>query len=158
VVAAMSFNPYQPPTSAYDSGYTAADAGPIVTDRIVQGMRKTKPWVTFLAVLGFIGAGFSALGGLGMLLGGASSEIPGGAGIGLAYLVIAGLYFAPALFLFRYGSSIGKMLAGGGLPELENAVESQASFWQLTGVLVIVGFVLGIVMTVAMAAVFASQF
>jgi hypothetical protein len=42
-----------------------------LTDSIVDSLSKTRPWVLFLAILGFIGAALMALGSLPMLLGSA---------------------------------------------------------------------------------------
>ncbi|PRP94731.1 hypothetical protein ENSA5_40540 [Enhygromyxa salina] len=153
----MSFNPYQPPTPAYDTSYTQQSpqaGGAVVTDRIVNSLRKTRPWVAFLAILGFIGSGITLLGGLGALV--AASEVELGAGIGIAYLFVGAIYLIIALSLNRYATSISRLIHGGGVEELENAVDAQASFWQLAGIMTLIGMVLMVIMVVAAAAIGAS--
>src|SRR5262249_18878408 len=89
-------NPYRPPLS-HDGGDTP------VPPAITQLLRQTKPWVTFLAILGFIGAGFMALVGVAVVAIG-SSLGPKGLPwpFGLIYILGSVLYLFPSLFLLRY--------------------------------------------------------
>jgi hypothetical protein len=145
----MSFNPYEPPTSAYDGGYTNPNAGAVVSDRIVAALRKTRPWVTLLAVLGFIFGGLTALGSLA-----AFSMMPA---IGFAYLVVAGIYIGVSVMMLKYSNAINKLLHGGGITELEEAIDAQASFWQLAGILTLIFIVLMVIGGVMAAAIGASM-
>ena len=133
----MSFNPYQPPTRASDGHFTSTDSGAILTPRVVEAMRRTRPWVLFIAIVGFVFGGLSLLVTLFALADDGSNS----GAVTLAYALATALYLIPAIALYRYGSAISRMLHGGGVPELEGAVETQRSFWQVAGVLTIVGVI-----------------
>ncbi len=120
----------------------------------MMAMSQTRPWVTFLAVLGFIGAGIMVLGGLAMVFA-APAGMPGGALLGLIYIIPAVLYAVGSNILYRYRASIASLQAGYGVEALENALEHQKSFWRFTGLTsaVVLGiYMLGIVVAVIVAA------
>ena len=56
----MSFNPYEPPASG-KSEVLGTDGA--VSDRIVEALRKTKPWVSLVAISGFVFGGLSVSAG-----------------------------------------------------------------------------------------------
>ena len=120
-----------------------------VSARSMDFLRQTRPWVLFLSVLGFIVTGIMVLFGVGFgllgMAGGGRGGVAMGAGMGLLYIAISAIYFFPALFLWRYGSRIGGLMAGGQLQDLENALEAQKSFWRFTGILMAVVIVLYVV-------------
>jgi hypothetical protein len=138
----MNFNPYQAPTSAYDSSYTNyGQSNVAVSDRTVAALRKTRPWVVFIAVVGFIAAGLVILGGLAALTEGVE---------GLAMIIGAAIALLPSVAMIRYGNAINKLLHGGGVRELEESLEAQASVWQIAGIFTLIYMVLvGIGMLVA---------
>lgn len=144
----MSFNPYQPPVSAYDGNYTNPDAGALVSDSIVASLRKTRPWVTLLAVLSFIGGGLTMLVGLVTL-----TDSPA---VGFGELLLAVIYLLPGIALLRYSKAIDTLLHGGGVAELEQAVAAQASFWQLAGIMALVTIVLWVLAIIAVVTLGAS--
>lgn len=97
-------------------------------------MSETRPWVTFIAVLSFLSAGFMVLGGIAMLFA-APVGIPfGGPLLGLIYLVPAVLYGVAGTLLSAYRSSIVSLQSGNGVEALERAVENQRSFWRFSGI------------------------
>lgn len=145
----MSFNPYQPPVSAYDGNYTNPDARAVVSDSIVASLRKTRPWVTLIAVLSFIAGGLMVLAGL--------INMTQSFMAGLVSLMFAAIYLLPGVALIRYSKAIDKLLHGGGVSELEQAVDAQASFWQLAGIITLVSMALTVVAVIAMAAFGASM-
>lgn len=151
----MNFNPYQAPTSAYDGSYTNfGNSGAAVSAQTVASLRKTRPWVVFIAVVTFVFAGFMVLGGFGMM---AADQ----AGLGVGYIVGAALYILPGVALIRYGGAINKLLHGGGVTELEQAIDAQASFWQIAGIFALIGlvlFVLGMIAAVVAGAAIAGAF
>jgi hypothetical protein len=135
-----------------------------VTARGVDLLNQTRPWVMFFAVLMFIASALGVLGGIAMLLmgvvGAASGPRGAGAGLGaiglvlgLIYIAMAAMYFFPGLHLMRFGSRIAQLRASGRVEDLENALESQKSFWKFIGIAAIVGiclyFLLIMVMVVA---------
>jgi hypothetical protein len=150
----MNFNPYQAPTSAYDTGYTNyGSPGGVVSERTVAALRKTRPWVMFIGVVTMVLAGFSMLAAL------VSMFESVGAGIGMVFGTA--LYLLPAVALIRYGSAINKVLHGGGTAELEQAMEAQASVWQILGIfmlLTVVMLAIMLVFVVALGAAFSNAF
>ena len=151
----MSFNPYQPPTRESDGSPEFSSASPeaVVTPRIIESLRKTRPWVLLMAILGMMGAGMTFLGGLGFLVS-APPEMP--AGIGLFYFVMGGVYLVPTIMLFKYGTAINRLIYGGGVFALEEALDAQRRFWQFTGIMLIVGVVLSMLAAVLMVMAFAA--
>jgi hypothetical protein len=139
------FDPYQPPVSdlGRGAGMSAAGREGTVPPAVVELLRQTKPWVTFLAIMGFIGAGLIGLAGLAVMAFGAAM---GPKGLpwpfGLVYILLAVFDIFPSLFLFRYGASIRRLLEGGGVDALTDAIARQKSFWRLVGITTVV--ILGI--------------
>jgi hypothetical protein len=109
-----------------------------VTPVMIEHLRATRPWVRFLSVLMFISVGLMFLAGLVMMVSFAAPAGMKGAGVGpilgVFYWVIGILYLAPALFLYRFASSIDDLLKGGGDVALEMALGSQKSFWRFVGI------------------------
>ena len=125
-----------------------------ITDKIKIELKATKPWVRFLSILGFISMAFGLFGMAGMTVAMKSvpQDFPGppmAMMVGMNLIMIV-LYFFPALYLFRYASSIGRLLKEDNIESLETALTYQKSFWRFVGILVIVMFVLGIAMAVSM--------
>lgn len=138
-----------PPAAGYDPSPAAVipyQGGGVpvgVSARTMDLLRQTRPWVLFLSILGFILAGLMVLVGVGLSGVGLMARGGGMPGwIGLVYIVMAALYFFPALYLWRYGSRIGSLVARGQLEDLEGAIEAQKTFWRLSGIIVIAGIVL----------------
>jgi len=113
-----------------------------VTPVMIEHLRSTRPWVLFLSILMFISVGFMFLAGFMMLI--ASSAPVGMRGaaagpiIAIIYWLIGGLYLVPAIYLFKYASSIKDLIRGGGDSAMETALESQKSFWRFTGIVTLV--------------------
>lgn len=154
----MSIDPYSSPT-AHDStpGFSAGSA---ISQGVLAQLAGTKPWVRFMSVLMFIGAGFMLLAALFMLaMGGtmAATAKTGGAalpagmmtGIAVLYAVFAGVYIYPAMKLWKYASRIGNLLTTGAMMDLESALNEQRSFWKFLGIMVIAMFVLYFVVIIA---------
>lgn len=140
----MNFNPYQAPTSAYDGSYTNQGSSGGVSDRTVAALRKTRPWVVFIAVVSFVITGFSVLAALGAMMESVA--------VGIGTMMVSALYLLPGVALIRYGNAINKLLHGGGVAELEQAMDAQASVWQITGIYLLISIVLGVLMVLALAA------
>jgi len=149
----------------------AASSGFQVTARMLASLHATRPWVRFLAVMGFIGVGFMVLIGAATTLG--CYFFPGMANSGMqpfgnAPLVMSGilnivmafLYLMPALYLFRYASSIARIQDGGNTMALESALLNQKSFWKFVGIITLVFLVVsifGIAAAIAIPAFVASR-
>ena len=150
---------YTPPQSEVRD---AAGGDGLMTDSIVTSLRKTRPWVLFLSILGFISTAFMVLASVPMLL---SSVMMGGVegadaalgmygnglmtGMGVMYLVMALVYFMASLYLLRYASSIKRAVNSLVVVDLEAALGQQASFWKLVGIMALLFLVLMVIMMVA---------
>lgn len=112
-----------------------------VSDGMLGALRATRPWVLFLAIVGFVFMGLMVLGMLAVLtgVGAAPTDAPRLFGPGMAFfeLVMIALYFFPCLFLYRYAKFIGQIQSAG-QPALENALWQQKSFWKFMGITMIV--------------------
>ena len=144
----MDANPYESPSTDPLGSNTAASSG--VTPRVVSELSGTKPWVRLLAVLGFLGAGFMILAGLGMSAMMMTQIGPGAIVIGALYALMGLIYLFPAIKLWKYGSAILQLQFSNSTEHLEEAMAQQRGFWKLTGIMIIVGFVLGILMSIGM--------
>lgn len=147
-------NPYASPTS--QAPEATAGNGPADTLDASEGIRvalgQTRPWVLLLAVLGFLAAGLTALGAVGLLVGAALSgdgvdTVVAGI-VAVMYLAFAVVYCAGACYLYAYGQRIATFLGSNGLGDLESAMAAQKSFWKLAGVAILAMFVIGLICTI----------
>ncbi|MGB0847655.1 MAG: DUF5362 family protein [Thiolinea sp.] len=138
---------YAPPQSTVRdvSGGTG-----LMTDSIVTSLRKTRPWVLLLAIMGFIGTAFIIIAAVGMLFGGSMMQgmegagaMPGGFIYGMTafYFILGIIYFMASLYLLKYAGSIKRAVTGMSLADLEAALAQQASFWKLMGILTLISII-----------------
>nr|CAA6828852.1 MAG: Unknown protein [uncultured Thiotrichaceae bacterium] len=141
---------YAPPQSTVRD--VSGGAG-LMTDSIISSLRKTRPWVLLLSILGFIGTAFMVISGVFMLLGSGFMDMEGleaagvfgGSamfiGMGAFYLVLGVIYFLASLYLLRYAGSIKRAVTGMQVADLELALAQQASFWKLLGILSLISII-----------------
>ena len=116
----------------------------LVSESALQYLRSTKPWVLFLAVLGFIGTAFMVLASLFMFavaaLAPANPKLPAALFfvIGAVYLAMT-LFFCliPGILLVRYSRAISRIPVSG-QTALEDALARQKTFWKYAGIFTIV--------------------
>jgi hypothetical protein len=125
----------------------AFQGGQGVSPMIIETLTRTRGWVRFFSILGFIACGLLALGGLGIVMLGESTFGSGyGYGpdrgtlilIGLLYLGGAVLYFYPSLRLTQYANRISTLEQSHSEQDLLSALEMQRSFWAMVGIMAIV--------------------
>ena len=140
------------------------DTANALTDGMLDSLRRTRPWVIFLAILGFILTAFMILGGIWMFAAFSLIDaMPGqqplprvfgpalGFGIGAVEIVAAVfMYLLPCIILFRYGSAIGRMVPGNIQVAVEDALARQKSFWKYLGILMIVLLVVYVLLIAGM--------
>jgi hypothetical protein len=134
-------NPFASPAAA------ASDGGDeLVTPGIKRALADTRPWVLFLAILGFISTGFIALIALLIiiLVRGAAVFLV----IGLIYAGMAALTGFASFYLWSYGSRIGAFLRSSGVKQLQQALVAQKSFWKLVGIVTAISLGLQILVIV----------
>jgi hypothetical protein len=148
-------NPYEAPSAV---GVLAQQQpGGAVTGAVIDQLRRTKGWVRFLGILGFIACGLMILAGIGMaLMGpamGAAIEdtgvMPGfGALMGVIYIVMAAFYFYPALKLNQYASRIGRLMQQPTEENLVLALDAQRAFWKYLGIIMAMTMILYVLIIV----------
>ena len=134
--------PQAPVTHMPQSPVPSRD-GQRVSPMIMETLTRTKGWVRFFSILGFIACGFLVLAGLVMLVNGSVlGEYGFGDGfyviIGLLYLLCAALYFFPSLKLTQYANRIVSLQESHAEDDLVRALDMQRSFWAMIGIMAIV--------------------
>lgn len=135
-------NPYVSPVESsggIDVAPGSGEGGGAVTPGMKQALAETRPWVLFLSILAFLGAGLGAIASL--LYVAISAAAVGALGAtGLIFLLgalmMAGatvLYFFAAYHLFMYASAIARFVRSSQARDLERALVAQKSFWRLVG-------------------------
>jgi len=140
----------------------AVPSGGTITPQMVADLSATKPWVMFMAVLGFIGTGFTVLGGIVMgviFLGpGLGPSLPHNKLLAIVvpilYCVI-GIFMncVPARYLYRFARDLGRYQEATDASLLEEALKHHKSFWKYLGLLVIATILLYILFIVIIFAV-----
>lgn len=165
-----NFNPYKAPETELEGKQASRPTDLSVTENMISALKQTRPWVLFLSILGFIGAGFMVLAGLMMLvlgvvgssIGTGGDGMPVAASIGMSamYIVMAAVYVIPCIFLIKYAIAI-RRIGLGGAEAIEDALVRQKNFWRNLGIMVLVllglYFLAAIVGVIAAVAIGASQ-
>lgn len=110
-----------------------------ISSQAIQHLGKASGWVKAVAILGFIGGGFMALGAIGMFI-----TIPL---MGFLYLVIAGAYIYLSILLLNQANSIQ-----GANPNMEKFALSYFTFWKTAVIIMIVMFGLSLIAGIAIGA------
>ena len=165
----MNTNPYSTPAAIAPSGPPPISTA-AVSAAVVRQLAATKPWVRFMAVITFIGAGFMLLAAAGMLLVGVVGGLTGPAvmagssmrnpftgamGFGLAalYAVLSIVYIFPGMKLWKYANSIALLIQSGSNDHLVEALNQQRSFWKFVGVMVCSMLILYVLIIIAVAVI-----
>jgi uncharacterized membrane protein SirB2 len=155
-IAKAFLTPPQTKRSIFDRGVIKMSDQILVSEAMLASLNATRPWVKFLAILGFIACGLMVLGGLVILAG--SAMLPAQPGpfasfrpvLGVVYIVFAPVYFFYCRYMWRYAKAIASIPATG-QAAMEQALSAQKSLWKFLGVLAIV--VIGIYVVVLISAV-----
>lgn len=127
----------QQPKAVVPLGYVMPNREAPVTPGCVDHLARTRPWVMVIAVLLFISIGFMVIGAVALLaVAAATKGIT--ALLSLVYLVLAALYFFPALYLTRYAGRISDVRRMGRAVDLEAALDAQRAFWKFTAIMMLV--------------------
>ncbi len=134
------YNPYDAPRTT--ESVFGQDNNEDAQAAILASMSKTRPWVLFLAVLGFFMSGITVLVGLFVMVVGTTSAAFAKGGLdkmgpflGIIYIIFGGFYMVPSWLLWSYGSSIANFKAtGGSIDALKTAIQKQTSFWRFVGI------------------------
>ncbi len=139
------FNP-QNPSTAFN-----------ITEPMLLSLRQTKPWTMLLSIVGFIYVGFMVILGIGTMFMlprfDPTNSLPSSILLGIVYIIMAIIYFFPSLFLYRFSSSLGRLIEGNGAAEMERALLNQKSFWKFIGILAVISIVISIIGIIAAIAI-----
>jgi hypothetical protein len=117
-------------------------------------LKEGRGWAMFLAILGFIGMGFMLIGAIfmfamgGML--GSELGFPGGL-LGLLYLVIAGIYIIPLIFMFKFAQKAGNACETNDNNVFKEAIKNLRSFFKSSGIMIICFFAIYIIAIIVIA-------
>jgi hypothetical protein len=149
-------------TAAGPTVFPPSDPFQAFSGAMAAHLTASKPWVRFMAVMGFIMAGLLVVVSLITLMAAPFMETgPAfGAVMSLVYLLIAAVYVVPSLYLNRFASSIAVMTRGGGPRAMAEALDHQRRFWRVAGIITIamlcfyalaifVGIVFGVIAALA---------
>ncbi|HPE35729.1 MAG TPA: hypothetical protein PK625_01160 [Spirochaetales bacterium] len=131
-----SNNPYQSPKAEASTVASMADSGAI-TGLMKDYISATAPWMRFMGILGFIGVGFLAVGGLLMMFG-----VLGNIAGGISNVIYAAILFFPARYLYRAGSGFRQFIQDQRSDSLERDLSNNKSYWKFQGILSIIGLVM----------------
>jgi hypothetical protein len=144
-------NPYEGPETAVVPDIATAGQGSLTEAMLVQ-LKGASPWLRFVGVLGFIGAGFTILTGVVFLTlvpfftrSFAGIDPLNGVMEAVTFVIIAafciivgGFMILPSLFMFRFGERIRGYLRTGAEQELEAAFKNNRLLWKFIGIICIV--------------------
>jgi hypothetical protein len=152
----MSDNPYESP-QADINGINPLAAQPRLTETMIRYLKGASPWLRFLGILGFIGAGGTMLGGVLFLaagtlgrglfaqvfsaqIDGADMGIAGGLSVfsGILILITGIICLFPARFIYNFGNRIKNFLQNNTEGELEAALKNNKSLWKFVGIVTII--------------------
>ena len=105
----------------------------------LHGLRK---WALFLAILGFVSIGLMILAGIGAALifsmGNLGFGAMEGTAIGVFFVVLAAVYFFPALYLYKFTAHAQKAIPYLNPTEMALAFKNLKRFFQFIGIMAIV--------------------
>jgi hypothetical protein len=119
----------------------------------IADLKNGRGWALFLVILGFVGIGFLVIAAIAMFV--AGSAIGGGAmtGIlGLAYIVIAGIYIIPLIFLLRFTSSVATACNQSDSSALKMAIRNLRLHFKSLGIIIIAMVIIYIIVIIGIVA------
>jgi len=137
-------NPYKSPETTIVPEKTHS-SGTGLTETMLGYLKDASPWLRFIGILGFIGAGLLCLFGI-IFAVTSSSLIDFTEGLvnfpvwlwSLVYVVIGVLLFFPARFTYNFGAKIRNYQFSGSNEDLEAAFKNNKSLWKFQGILYII--------------------
>jgi len=136
-------NPYKSPETTVVPEKVQGGSG--LTETMLGYLKEASPWMRFIGILGFIGAGFTCL--IGIIFAVASSALTDfteGFGnfpvwlLSLFYIGLGAVLFFPARFTYNFGAKLRNFQFSGSDEDLEAAFKNNKSLWKFQGILYIV--------------------
>jgi len=137
-------NPYKSPETSIVPEKAQA-SGAVITETMLGYLKEASPWLRFIGIVEFIGAGLSCLGGI-IFAVTSSTLIDFTEGfvnfpvwlLSLLYIGAGALLFFPALFTYNFGAKIRHYQFSGSNEDLELAFRNNKSLWKFQGILLII--------------------
>lgn len=110
-----------------------------LTDNSLIFMAEVVKWAKFLAICSFVGLGIMILAGAAMII----LQLEGSANglsavvMGIFYILMAALYFFPAIYLYRFATASAEAIEKLNDDILEEGLENLKSLFRFTGILMI---------------------
>lgn len=141
----MSDNIFAPPTADVNNGPpVGGDSDIAISDAMIHMLEKTRPWVKFISIMGYVVACISVLAAISLWTFGRNmfkemgeSGIAFSIFIGGVYLVFGLLYLIPSSKLWDLAASLGQVETDPVLG-FEESIESQRVFWKTAGIMILV--------------------
>lgn len=149
-LVSMSSNPYLPPSISSSEPaeaelaasannqpqYSERDA---VSEIAIEHLKKSRLWVKFCSLAGYITAGFITLIGL-LALRSMVHQSPTQHCflLGAFHVVLAALFIIPSLYLSRYEKSITHLIVSEHNDDLEQALAHQRAFWRQMAIIILI--------------------
>ncbi|MBI1313216.1 hypothetical protein GC176_18140 [bacterium] len=150
-------NPFEVSADAYGDR-SARDRDVItaeVSSRTIELLNQTRPWVSLMGVLLWIGTVLIAVGSIMALIGGLMAGQGGMIFIAAIYIALGLAYGYLAKSLTGYAARINRLNASESVGDLEDAMECQKNFWRAVGIITLAGILLYIVIIAMVFAGFA---
>lgn len=101
-----------------------------------ENLLETSKWMLFLSIIGFIGIGFMALAGLVLLFVG--QMIPSGTMVGVIYIIGAGLYIFPLMYLYKAAKNFKKAIVLNDQLSITDGFDNLKSHYKFIGIFTII--------------------
>jgi hypothetical protein len=136
-------NPYKSPETAIETEKPQSGSG--LNETMLGYLKEASPWMRFIGILGFIGAGlFCVIGIISAIFSTAFfgsieglESFPIGV-FSLFYIAGGALYFFPARFAYFFGAKIRDYQISGSDEDMELAFKNNKSLWKFLGIMCIV--------------------
>jgi len=145
---ASDLNPFASPSPGAPSTSSAEQAA--IPEAALRAMAAARPWMSTVAIVGFVVYGFGLLGGLILSVIALMAEFTLSVIAFLVYVVPSATMLYCCLLLFRYSGRLGQVARTGRGAELTAAMRDQATFWKTLAIIILVVIALMLISTVLM--------
>ena len=133
-------NPFEVSADAYGdrSGFDRGTVTAEVSTRTIELLNQTRPWVSLIGVLAYIGTALIVLGVLASAGMAVATGAPAMLMIAALYLIIGLIYGYIAKSLTGYAKRISRLNVSERVEDLEDALAAQKNFWKVIGIITLV--------------------
>lgn len=128
-----------------------------IPSQAINNLIETGKWTKFLSIVGFIFIGIMIV--IALFTSAILSNIKGAENvfpypsylIGIIYILIAGLYFFPVLYLYKFSTNVKKSLKTNNLQGFNTATKNLKSHFKFIGILTIIALALYLPVIIAVS-------